>query len=163
MAIRPIPYAFLTYYFENWTQQSVERYTSLFRQTLVGCESVTAEQVGDLPAGLPRRLEGAIVAASELDVEEDDTEEPDEEDRGMFAPPEEKVDLHEYRESDLIHMLTERGYSMTDIYGLLIPEIDLLNEGAERAEARSDDGSETTETSAPANGNRGGSHTALWN
>lgn len=165
ISVRPLPYGSIIRFFENSAGESPTRSAALFRRALVGCESVTADIVGQFPVGLPRRLEGAIVAASEFG---DDQAKPggspeEEEGGGMFAPPEESTELTEYREADLIHTLTERGYTLPDIYGLLIPEIELLNEGAKRAETRRDDGTERNQTSPPARGNRGGSHAAdLW-
>ena len=44
--------------------------------------------------------------------------------------------LSEYRESDTIHSLVERGLSLEEVNRLLIPEIELLNEVAERANRR---------------------------
>lgn len=113
-------------------------------------------------AGVPQLIEYAICLASSLvggeaDAEEDDT---DAEEMGMFAPPEEAVETaEEYRECDLIHALHSKyNYTFDEIYRTLTPEIDILLDGAERAEERRDDGGDGGSTSPPAEGNRGGSH-----
>lgn len=111
--------------------------------------------------GLPGVLELAVCKASGLLHGDDD--EDDEEDQGMFAPPEQAVSkAAEYRECDLIHTLHQHGYTYDTIYPLLIPEIDELMDGAERAEQR-DGGGGKGSGDAPAQGNRGGSHANdLW-
>lgn len=115
------------------------------------------------PAGRTDLLEYAIQAASEIlsDVEDDERGPPAEESGGMMAPPEDPIETTEFVEADLIHSLIEKNHSMQDIYGLLIPEIELIGEGAERAADRRDNGDSET-PDAPAVGNRGGSHTAMF-
>jgi hypothetical protein len=64
-----------------------------------------------------------------------------------YSPPEHSImasgdplpaskDLSVTRESDTIHSLHEHGYTMPELHQLLMPEIDTLTEGAERAERR---------------------------
>jgi hypothetical protein len=82
-----------------------------------------------------------------------DRDDSEDEDDDVFAKPDEyeapehsimasgddpspTQDLSEYRESDTVESLHEKGYTYESMNRLLIPEIDTLTEGAERANRR---------------------------
>lgn len=158
ISVRPLAYGDVIRFFENNVVQSPERWAAMFRTALPGLENVTAEDVEQMYAGLPSALEYVICEASGLTDEDDEPDEPAE-DQGMFAPPEEAIDNAEnYKECDQIYALHQHGYTYDEIYRLLIPELDALFEGVERAvDRREDDGGQSSK-SIPSEGNRGGSH-----
>lgn len=164
ISIRPLQYGDIIRWYENWPVQSLERWAALFRTALPGCEDLSAEDVGRMPAGLPATLEYAITVASHLVDRDGLDDEEDEEDMGMFAPPEEAVEkAEEYKECDLYFALHQHNETYREFYQMLVPELDALLEGANRADDRSGSGDgETSGTGGPAEGNRGGSHTDLW-
>lgn len=149
-------------FYENWPETSRERYAALFRVAVPGLDECTPSDVGEMVAGVPQLIEYAICLASSLVESEsaEDEDDTDAEEMGMFAPPEEAVETaEEYRECDLIHALHSKyNYTFDEIYRTLTPEIDILLNGAERAEEMRDDGDGGDSTSPPAEGNRGGSH-----
>jgi hypothetical protein len=65
-----------------------------------------------------------------------DFEAPDHSIMAAGDQPSPAVDLSEYRESDTVESLHEKGYTYESMNRLLIPEIDTLTEGAERANRR---------------------------
>lgn len=137
----------------------MKRSATLFRESIPGCERLTAAELETWRAGYRRLLEFGIQAASEI-VQDMQADEPggSADASGMMAPPEDPIETTEFVEADLIHNLHQQNYTMRDIYGLLIPEIELMGEGAERAEDRRDDGPrENGQSSGPVSGNRGGS------
>lgn len=168
ISVCPLQYGNIIRWYENWPVQSLERWAALFRTALPGCEDLTAEDVGRMPAGLPATLEYAITVASDLvdrDGPDEADDEDDEEDMGMFAPPEEAVEkAEEYKECDLYFALHQHNETYREFYQMLVPELDALLEGADRANDRngSGDGETSSGTSGPVDGNRGGSHTSLW-
>lgn len=159
MSICPIAYSSIIRFYDNWPEDSFERSAALFREAIPGCEEITADELKEWKAGHRQRLEFGIQAASEIvaDVESDSETHTDKDATGMMAPPEDPIETAEFVEADLIHNLHQQNYTMRDIYGMLIPEIELLGEGAERAEERRDNGQQSSESSGPVSGNRGGS------
>ena len=110
---------------------------------------MTAEDVAGFRLGFDAWLERAVLLASGM-TDRDDSEDEDDD---VFAKPEEyeapehslmasgadpspTQDLSEYRESDTIHALTDLGYTIEEIDRLLIPELDTVIEGAQRARER---------------------------
>ncbi len=169
ISVRPLQYGNVIRFFENWKEQSHERTAALFRVAVPGLEEFQAEDVGEMLPSLSRVIEHAICRASGLvDAPEEDDDDLDEEetpeDAGMFSPPEEALEsATEYRECDTIDTLHELGYTIEDVYALLLPEIDLILEGAGRREQRKESSDSSSSTGAPAQGNRGGSHASeLW-
>ena len=106
-----------------------------------------AADVAGFRLGFDAWLEYAVLLASGM------TDRDDSEDEDVFAKPDEyetpehsimasgddpspTQDLSEYRESDTIHALHEQGYTYEAIDRLLIPELDTVIEGAQRARRR---------------------------
>jgi hypothetical protein len=94
-------------------------------------------------------LERCVLEASGMtDNDADEADETDEwqkpadfeaPDHSLMArgdQPSPAVDLSEYRESDRVESLHQKGYTYESMNRLLIPEIDTLTEGAERANRR---------------------------
>lgn len=141
---------------------------AIFRLAYPALEGVTAQDVQNMRPGLPDVLEVAVLIASGLtdDEDEDDEDDEPEYENSIFAAHNDaKQKAETFEEADIVHMLHENGYRYDEIYRLLIPEIDLLVEGAERHhERREDTQSESSggSTNGVVNGNRGDRAGALF-
>lgn len=153
----------------------------LFNITLVSFDA-DAETIAEWPAGRAGVLERAVLEASGLFNEDDaDTiggNDPTPEDdspaehsvmAGPAANERAGESLDEMTEADLVYQLHQQGYTFREASGLLIPEIDLLMDGVERANRRQEKEQEKSESSQQSagtggmKGNRGGAHgNALW-
>lgn len=169
MYVIPRPYGDFIELYEN-AERSPAMLAELFRRAFHtdGFARCTADDVRRMPPSVPSLLEYVILKASDVPAvtEDDDDEtvdEPDPVEDSLFAAHDEgKKAAEDVRESDLMHSLHERGYTAMEVSGLLFSEIEMLQEGAERAEERSDDAddgsmastSASTSNSQP-HGNRG--------
>lgn len=142
-------------WYENTDGRDPEMLAAVFRLAYPALEGVTAQDVRDMRPGLPDVLEAAVLVASGLTGDADEDEEDDEpefEDSIFAAHNKAEQKTEQFEEADVVHMLHERGYTYDSLYRLLIPEIDLLVEGAERHEERSDSPSAEASDSSGSNG-----------
>lgn len=154
MKIRPLQYGDVIEHYENTDGRTPDQLAAVFRLAYPALEDVTAQDVQNMRPRIPDVLETAALVASGLTGRDDESEDDaDEFEDSIFAAhnkAERKTE--QYEESDVVHMLHERGYTYDEIYRLLIPEIDLLVEGAERHEDRS----ESAQSSGASAGSSGG-------
>lgn len=137
------------YLYENG-EPGNERYATLFRRTLPTFGGCTAADIDDMFEWAPTLLEYAVLTASGyLDADEDD-EEPEDEKGGIWASKsaseKAKEEAADIRRSDLVHALHQHGEPFEQMYSLLMPEIEDLFEGADRAHERRQENSETAST-----------------
>jgi hypothetical protein len=136
-------------FWDHWDETEHDdpyRRAALFRRSVVGCEAIDAADVRAWRLGYGAWLEGCVLEASGMtDSEADETDEwqkpadfeaPDHSLMASGDQPSPAVDLSEYRESDRVESLHQKGYTYESMNRLLIPEIGTLTEGVERANRR---------------------------
>lgn len=150
---------------------------ALFQVTVEGLNP-DAGDIRAWPAGRAGSIERAVLKASGmLDRVDDDTDDGEDDDdpaeHSVMAGPEanERAQdaLDEHTEADLIYQLHQLGYSFDGAARLLIPEIDILMEGKDRANRRQEKKREESENSTQSGatggmkGNAGGDRSdTLW-
>lgn len=162
VSIQPLAYGDVVRFYRNWTTSTPKRWAALFEISLPTSQTWTAATVPMLPAGHPQPLEQAVCIASGLVEEETDEPFLDGADpgvQGMFSPPGEGItEAAEDEKCDLIHTLHHSyNYTYGEVYQLIIPELDKLLTGVERAKERTEN-ERDPEPRAPIRGSRGGSH-----
>lgn len=111
---------------------------------------------------IPGRLELAIIRASEIEdgAEEQEQETPQNDFREDSPFAQSKPETDETTIEDSVQWLHDQGYTFSEIYKLLIGEINVLSEGYERKQERekeqqeSGTGGSRTETSYGNKGDR---------
>lgn len=155
---------------------SPDMLAALFQLTVEGVDP-SPDDIRAWPAGRAGSIERAVLKASGmLDRVDDDTDDEGDDDpaeHSVMAGPEanERAQdaLDEHTEADLIYQLHQQGYTFTDAARLLIPEIDILMEGIDRANQRQEKKREESENSTQSGatggmkGNAGGDRSdTLW-
>lgn len=179
-AIRPLQYGDLLRFYEN-ADESPAQQAAVFRRTIVGFEDCTAADVGAMKPTLPAILELAVLRASDAIDGPDGPLGVDDTHDGMLPPdhPHAKpapseVDAPEnsmwaahnksarekaaesaaLSDADLQYILHENNETTASIYQMLLAEMSLLFEGAERAADRREQATDDSPASVGGGGNR---------
>lgn len=176
--IRPLRWGDAKALYNN-REHSPSMLAQLFRLTVEGLNP-DAGDIRAWPAGRAGSIERAVLKASGMldrvddsDDSDDSEDDDDPAEHSVMAGPEanERAQdaLDEHTEADLIYQLHQQGYTFTDAARLLIPEIDTLMEGIDRANRRQEKQREESENNTQSGasggmkGNAGGDRSdTLW-
>lgn len=173
--IRPLRWGDAKALYTN-REHSPSMLAQLFRLTVEGINP-DADDIRAWPAGRAGSIERAVLKASGmLDRVDNDSDGEDDDppaEHSVMAGPEAndraQDALDEHTEADLIYQLHQQGYTFTDAARLLIPEIDTLMEGIDRANRRQEKQREESEKNTQSGatggmkGNAGGDRSdTLW-
>jgi len=171
-AIRPLQYGDLLRFYEN-AERSPAVLAAVFRRTVVGFEHCTAADVRAMTPAMPALVELAVLVASGVLDEHgrvinerptDDTpdgphakpspHDVDAPDDSMWAadnkPAHQQASEATFTDADMRYVLGENNETTESLYRMLLPEIRMVVEGAERAADRQDQNDSSGGTSSGA-------------